>query len=120
VISFLPGKGVVIRTKLLSWIPFIPIHPIGLTLGVLMIINPDYESPELIDHEAIHVRQYLELLFVGFVVLYLGWWIINRLKGMNSHEAYEAIPFEKEARAFSSSLKDRRWFGWIRFIKDSP
>ncbi len=118
-IGFLPRRGVIIRTRILSWIPFLPIHPVGLTLGVLMIVNPDYESPELIDHEAIHVRQYIELLFIGFIVLYLGWWIFNCLKGMSSHDAYEAIPFEKEARAFSGSFEERRWFGWMQFIRNS-
>jgi hypothetical protein len=112
------SKGLFIRTSLLSYIPFIPFQPTALSLGLVVLINKDYYSEDLISHEAIHVRQYIELLFVGFIILYFAFWIKGMLTGLDSYESYKNIPFEKEAEAYSSKFEERKWFGWIRFVKN--
>ncbi len=69
----------------------------------------------------INVRQdlSLELAFVGFIVLYLGWWAYNLLKGQKGDEAYMNIPFEKEAYANHDNpiyILNRKRYAWIRYI----
>jgi hypothetical protein len=112
------NKGLFLTTPLLSYIPFIPFQPAAITLGIVVLINKDYSSKSLIDHEAVHVRQYVELLFVGFVLLYFLFWIKGILTGLNSYESYKSIPFEKEAEDYSHRFQERKWFGWIHYIKN--
>ena len=50
-------------------------------------------------HEKIHIQQQKELWVIGFYVLYVYYWLSNRLQGMGSSDAYRAIPFESEAYA---------------------
>jgi hypothetical protein len=50
-------------------------------------------------HEKIHIQQQRELWVIGFYILYAYYWMANKIKGMNSSDAYHAIPFEAEAYA---------------------
>ena len=66
-----------------------------------------------------HYQQYLELAFIGFIILYLGWWAFNLIKGQKGDEAYMNIPFEKEAYANDDNpvyLLNRKRYAWIRYI----
>ncbi len=64
----------------------------------------------VLNHEKIHFRQQLELLLIGFYLLYLVFWIFYGYKG---------IPFEKEAYANakdSDYLIKRKPFAWVKYI----
>ncbi len=61
-------------------------------------------------HEKIHFRQQLELLLMGFYLLYLIFWIIY---------GYKEIPFEREAYASAEDvdyLSKRKPFAWMKYI----
>ena len=73
-----------------------PIDIGAITLGPF-VFSRNKMSEATKRHEIIHFQQYLELAFVGFVILYLGYWIVNRLRGQTGAEAYFNIPFEREA-----------------------
>ena len=93
-----------------------PIEINAITLGPI-VISRGKMSIETRRHEAIHFQQYLELAFLGFVGLYLIFWIFNRIKGQSTIEAYYNILFEKEAyahQADSHYLVNRKRFAWIR------
>jgi hypothetical protein len=60
----------------------------------------------LIGHETAHVGQYAEYGDLGFLLRYGSDYLKNRLQGMDEHEAYENIPFEKEARAKDQQIRD--------------
>ena len=53
-------------------------------------------------HEAIHTAQYKELLYIGFLPLYVLMFIWQFVKLWNWNKAYRAIPFEREAYRYES------------------
>lgn len=72
-----------------------------------------------IQHEMIHMRQWLELGIVGFVLLYPGLWALNVLRGMNKHEAYFYNPMEHEACIHESDagyLVSRPAWAWLKYL----
>lgn len=50
-----------------------------------------------INHEKIHLRQQIELLIVGFYLLYAMEYLYGRWNGKSHYQAYRRISFEKEA-----------------------
>jgi hypothetical protein len=95
-----------------------PIEISAITLGPI-VISRNQMSETTKRHETIHFQQFLELAFVGFIVLYFGWWVWNRIKGQSGPVAYFNIPFEKEAYANhhdKNYLNSRKRFAWIHYI----
>lgn len=77
------------------------------------------ESSRLINHEKIHFKQQLELLFVGQWILYLVFYFSNLIKYRDHHKAYMLIPFEKEAYENDGNmdyLKQRKAFAWWKYL----
>lgn len=68
-------------------------------------------------HETIHYRQYVELLFIGFLVLYIYDFLyaaVIKRKGF-SREAYLSIRFEQEAwdcDEYINYLEIRKAYAW--------
>jgi hypothetical protein len=97
----------------------------GVTLPLLIIINEYTDRSEkwmkeLINHESIHITQQIELLVIGFYLLYGLNYAWNRwIKGMSHKEAYLAIVFEQEARAGENNfeyLDNRKFYAWLKFL----
>lgn len=64
----------------------------------IFVKKADYKKDEvLINHEAIHLRQQLELLILPFYILYLLNYLFNLLKYKKHFPSYMNIYFEKEA-----------------------
>jgi hypothetical protein len=62
------------------------------------IICRNKDNLTMLNHEAIHVKQQLELLIIPFYVIYLLNWAYNLIKYKGDSEtAYSEIFFEKEA-----------------------
>jgi len=57
------------------------------------------ELPELLRHEATHLRQWRRLGPARFLLDYLRDYLSARMVGMSHDTAYRAIRFEREARA---------------------
>lgn len=55
-------------------------------------------TQKLFIHEMKHWEQVLKYWVIGFYVLYLFYYLRNRLMGMKHYSAYYWIPFEIEAR----------------------
>jgi hypothetical protein len=73
----------------------------------------------LIRHEAIHLRQAIELLVIPFYLLYLVNYLIGLLKYKKHHAAYMNIVFEREAYAREHDLeylKHRGVWNWRRYL----
>jgi hypothetical protein len=69
-----------------------------------------------VNHEKIHCQQYMETLYLGFLLIYIYDYIRNRCNGMNSTDAYENIRAEKEAYQNEHNndyLKSRKRFSWL-------
>lgn len=67
-------------------------------------------TPELINHERIHLRQQIELLIIPFYI----WYLIEYYK-----KSYYNVSFEKEAYSNDKNLKylkKRRIFAFINYL----
>ena len=96
----------------LSW--FAPITIGAITLGPLVFSRREM-SEETKNHEAIHWQQYIETGIIGFVVLYLFFWLWNLIKLRDGALAYAMIPFEREAYAYDHHLDyldERKRYAW--------
>ena len=87
-------------------------------LGVLFVRKAfkDRLTPVDINHEEIHTKQMKELLYVGFYILYLFFWLRNLVKGDN--KAYRNIKFEKEAYSNENNLvylSVRKKYAWRKY-----
>ena len=84
--------------------------PAGMAFFPFVIINSEVEpTPELINHERIHLRQQLEMLVIPFYIWYL---IAYYRKG------YVNIKFEREAYANDSKLdylKNRKAYSFLKY-----
>ena len=70
----------------------------GLTLGSLVIVRAGKEdSPYLMRHEAVHVRQWRRHGVIGFTTRYAGSYVLWRLRRKGHRGAYLRIPLEIEA-----------------------
>lgn len=70
----------------------------GITLGSLVIVREGRAgSAYLLRHEQVHVRQWRRYGVVGFLVRYVGSYLIGRLRGRDHRGAYLHIPLEIEA-----------------------
>tara|TARA_Y100000310_G_scaffold267837_2_gene280102 strand:- start:17428 stop:17823 length:396 start_codon:yes stop_codon:yes gene_type:complete len=102
--------------KLLS--KFAPIR-INAVSFFIFVFGRDKLTEMTKTHETIHFQQQLELLFVGQWILYVYYYLRNRLK-VNSAMAYYLNPFELEAyagQATENYLETRKRYAWWKFRK---
>jgi len=103
------------NSKIPVWLSYLSPIDIGtITLGPIVISRGEM-SEVTKRHETIHFQQYIELAFVGFLILYPLYWIINLLRGQTRSEAYYNIPFEREAYANADHpyyLLNRKRYCW--------
>lgn len=111
----------IIYNKLIPFKGFLAIN----LFGVFFIRkNDDGSNPVItkrtINHESIHTAQQKELLYVGFYLLYLLFWLWNLI--FATRTAYRSIPFEIEAYTNEYDfdyLKNRKKYAWIKTMKIS-
>ena len=95
-----------------------PIDIWAISLGLFVFCRGEM-SEQTKNHETIHFRQWVELLFIGFAVLYPFFWIIELIRCRNGAQAYRRNPFEQEAYDNDKDLDyllDRKHFAWARYI----
>jgi hypothetical protein len=69
----------------------------GITLGSLVIVREGKDTPYLLRHELVHVRQWRRYGVVGFSVRYAAHYLLWRMRGKDHLGAYRRIPMEIEA-----------------------
>ena len=73
----------------------------------------------LINHERIHLKQQLELLWVFFFIWYAFEFLFHLIRLRNWNEAYKSISFEKEAYKNEGNpnyLKDRNFWAFLNYL----
>lgn len=68
------------------------------------------------NHERIHLRQQLELLILGFYIVYVGEWAYKSLRTKSGVTAYTNSIFEREAYAHETDLNylaTRKPYAWV-------
>jgi hypothetical protein len=63
-------------------------------------------SVALAAHEAVHVLQYRRDGFLGMLVRYLRDYLRGRRAGLTHHQAYRAVPYEREAFAVEARVRE--------------
>ena len=81
-----------------------PIEIGAITVGPFIFIRGT-ASEVLRNHERIHWEQYKELYIIGFLFLYVYYWLQGYLISRDGKAAYYSIPFEREAYANDQNLK---------------
>ena len=72
------------------------------------------------NHEAIHIRQGNEMLWVFFYLWYVIEWLVRLVQYRNSDKAYRSISFEREAyenQGKKEYLEERRRWGFRKYMK---
>jgi hypothetical protein len=99
--------------KMLSW--FMEVG--GITLFPFIFIRGE-GTPQLINHESIHIAQYRETLVLGFLFFYLWDFVHGYIKYRNYDQAYRSIRFEKESyenEHDKNYLDMRESFAWRKY-----
>ena len=76
-------------------------------------------TDKTINHENIHTRQMIEMLFIFFYIWYGIEWLIRLIQYKNGHTAYRNISFEREARYAAEHPEYKRKtfsYGWLKWI----
>lgn len=93
---------------------------IAITICPFIFINKNYKGDVvLINHEKIHIKQQLELLWLPFFIWYFVEFFIRFLQYRNWHTAYLNISFEREAQQHEFDfeyLKNRKWFAFWKYL----
>lgn len=116
--SEVEAAGGKLRAGFPAWLdPLLVRGTVAITLGRRIYIGRDLlrgagaEVAAIVAHEMEHVRQFARVGPARFAWCYLRDYARNRRRGMSAYGAYEAIPFEVEARLaenrFRSAVDDR-------------
>ncbi len=73
----------------------------------------------LINHEKIHIKQQIEMLWFLFFIWFLLEYLFRLIQYQNFYWAYKNISFEREAYANECDLdypEKRKLFGFIKYL----
>src|SRR5690554_2762004 len=76
-------------------------------------------NPLIINHEKIHLRQQIELLWIFFFFWYGIEFLIRWIQFKDSNLAYFNISFEREAYEYEGNLNflnDRKFWNFTRYL----
>jgi len=107
------------NSRLPVWLSYLSPITIGaISLGVWVFSRGEM-SKTTKRHETIHFQQWLELGFLGFLLLYPSFWVIGMIRYRNGATAYRENPFEREAYDNQSKwtyLEKRKRYAWIKYV----
>jgi hypothetical protein len=93
---------------------------VAITIWPFIFINKLYIGDDvLINHEKIHIKQQLELLWLPFFIWYIIEFLIRLIQYKNWHTAYLNISFEREAFQNECNfdyLENRKLFNFINYL----
>ncbi|MGM5630742.1 hypothetical protein O2K51_07540 [Apibacter raozihei] len=92
----------------------------GMAIFPFIFVKYNYlkYDKRVINHEKIHLRQQLELIWILFFVIYFIEYFVNLIRYKDSHKAYMEISFEKEAYANEKNneyLKNRKFWNFLKY-----
>lgn len=99
----------------------IPKHFIGLTVWPFVFLKNESlrKDEELLNHEAIHLKQQLELFLIPFFIWYGIEYLIRLIQYRDTYRAYRNISFEREAYAMEYDLdylNTRSRWAFLRYL----
>ena len=116
------------NSKIPVWLSYLaPIEINAISLGIV-VFSREKMTPQTKRHETIHMHQWIETGFIGFVVLYFWDYLHALYKCRSGSLAYYSIRAEQEAYSNDNDpfyLLKRRRYQWIKkysvqtFINDN-
>ena len=110
------------QSRIPIWLSIIaPIEIEAITLGVL-VFSRHHLDAKTKRHETIHFQQYLETLFVGFLLLYIWDYLRNWIAYRDAAYAYRMIRAEREAYQFADDaqyLTSRKRWQWLWYDSEN-
>ena len=77
------------------------------------------QDKQIINHEKIHLKQQLEMLFIFFYIWYLVEFFIRFIIYKSRSKAYFNISFEREAYDFESApgyIDKRKFWAFLKYL----
>jgi len=106
------------NSKVPIWLSkFAPIEIGAITAGPV-VFSRGKISESTRRHETIHFQQYLETLFIGFLLLYVWYFLGACIKYGFTRKSYLKIKFEQEAHANDKDvhyLNTRKRYCWLKY-----
>ena len=96
---------------------FTPIEINAITLGWYVFSRGKLDAV-VKQHESIHVQQYVETFFIGFVLIYFWDYLKGYIKYRDGKKAYMQIRFEQEAygnQRVMAYLTTRPAYSWRKY-----
>ena len=87
--------------------------------GILFCREDCRIDDRTLNHESIHTAQMKEMLYLPFYIWYCTEWLVKLFVYWDSHKAYRAIGFEREAYKYEDApeyLDNRKHFEWFKYI----
>jgi len=104
------------NSRIPIWLSYIsPISIGAIALGVI-VFSKDEMDERTKRHETIHFQQYLETLFIGFLIFYLLNWLWNTIRFQSGSIAYKNLKAEVEAYGNEDDedyLANRKRWRWM-------
>lgn len=93
----------------------------GMAIFPFIFVRHKYmkKDQRLINHEKIHLRQQIEMLWLFFFLFYLTEYLINLIQYQDANTAYREISFEKEAYENDYNLeylKKRKFWNFFNYL----
>ena len=73
----------------------------------------------LLNHEKIHLKQQIELLWIAFFIWYVTEYLMGLIKFRNHYKAYKNISFENEAYTNENNTKyliNRKPYSFLNYL----
>ena len=90
-----------------------------------LLLNRNFDIsrfPETINHERIHARQQIEMLWIFFFLWYGTEYLFRFLLYRSHKKAYLNLSHEREAYRNAGNpeyLRSRKLFAWFKFLKSA-
>lgn len=99
----------------------VPKNYVGITIYPFIFLKNKQlkQNSIIVNHEKIHLKQQLELLWILFFTWYILEFLIKLIKYWNWHLAYKNISFEKEAytnEIKTDYLKNRKAYSFLNYL----
>lgn len=111
---------IIVRNRLVGFL--LTGHYSAMCIWPFLFVSPGNDVSEhsvILNHERIHARQQLEMLWLFFFMWYGAEYFARLLYCRNHYKAYRTLSFEQEAFTHDEDrdyLKKRKVYAWVKFL----
>ena len=111
---------IILRNKMTGHL--LPVRFPAMCIWPFVIIRPENNIPpvrDIMNHERIHGRQQLEMLWIFFFIWYVLEFFVRLMIYRNFMRAYQELAHEKEAYMNDDDpeyYKTRKPYSWVKYL----